>query len=126
MAQRKIGLKEVRALRPGQTVWDGGVVGLGARRQRSHAVSYVLIYRTSEGRQRWYTIGRHGSPWTPETARSEARRLLGLVAAGGDPAAAKHTKRKAATVAQLCDLYLTDAEAGRLLTHRNGLRRNQA
>jgi hypothetical protein len=80
----------------------------------------VLIYRTSEGRQRWYTIGRHGSPWTPETARSEARRLLGLVANGGDPAAAKHTKSKAATVAELCDLYLTDAEAGRLLTRRKG------
>jgi integrase len=77
-----------------------------------------LIYRTGEGRQRWYTIGRHGSPWTPDTARSEAQRLLGLVASGGDPAAAKHAKRKAATVAELCDLYLADAEAGRFLTRR--------
>ena len=32
------------------------------------------------------TIGRHGSPWTPDTAPREARKLLGMVAAGEDPA----------------------------------------
>jgi integrase len=118
MTERKIGLKEVRALKPGQTVWDAAVAGFGARRQQSPAVSYVLIYRTQEGRQRWHTIGRHGAPWTPETARGEAKRLLGKVVDGIDPSAVKQAKRKAATVAELCDLYLADAEAGRLLTKR--------
>jgi len=37
---------------------------------------------------------------------------------GKDPASAKASKRRAATVAELCDLYLADAEAGRLLTRR--------
>jgi integrase len=78
----------------------------------------VLIYRTKEGRQRWYTIGRHGSPWTPDGARAEAQRLLGKVVTGADPAAAKKAKRQAATVSELCDLYLADAESGRLLTRR--------
>src|SRR5207248_658238 len=32
-------------------------------------------------------IGRHGSPFTPDTARTEARRLLGLIATGVNPAA---------------------------------------
>ena len=118
MTERKIGLREVRALKPGQTVWDAAVAGFGARRQQSPAVSYVLIYRTQEGRQRWHTIGRHGAPWTPETAREEAKRLLGKVVDGIDPSAVKKAKRKAATVAELCDLYLADAEAGRLLTRR--------
>lgn len=118
MSEQKIGLREVRNLKPGQTVWDAGVAGFGARRQQSSAVSYVLIYRTQEGRQRWHTIGRHGAPWTPVTAREEATRLLGMVANGIDPSAAKQAKRKAATVAELCDLYLADAEAGRLLTRR--------
>jgi integrase len=118
MTERKIGLREVRALKPGQTVWDTAVAGFGARRQQSSAVSYVLIYRTEEGRQRWHTIGRHGAPWTPGTAREEATRLLGKVADGIDPSAVKQAKRKAATVAELCDLYLADAEAGRLLTRR--------
>jgi integrase len=78
----------------------------------------MVFYRTQEGRQRWHTIGRHGAPWTPETARVEAQRLLGDVAKGQDPAASKRSKRQAKTVAELCDLYLADAEAGRLLTRR--------
>ncbi|MDH2348140.1 Arm DNA-binding domain-containing protein [Bradyrhizobium sp. SSUT77] len=36
------------------------------------------------GRQRFVTIGPHGVPWTPELARKEAKRLLGLVANGKD------------------------------------------
>jgi integrase len=116
--RQRIGLREVRKLEPGQIVWDSAVPAFGARRQKSEAVNYVLFYRTSEGRQRWITIGRHGAPWTPDTAREEAKRLLGDVVKGGDPAAAKSAKRNAATVAELCEQYFADAEAGRLLTRR--------
>jgi integrase len=116
--RKRIGLNDIRALKPGEIAWDGAVAGFHARRQRSKTVSYIVAYRTAEGRQRWQTIGRHGSPWTPDAAREEAKRILGQVAAGTDPAAAKHAKRKAATVSELCDLYLTDVEAGRLLTRR--------
>jgi integrase len=118
MSGNRIGLREVRALGSDQTIWDGAVAGFGARRQRSALPSYFLFYRTREGRQRWHTIGRHGSPWTPQTARAEAQRLLGEVKGGEDPAAAKQARRKAANVSELCDLYLADAEAGRLLTRR--------
>ena len=116
--RKRIGLREVRALAPGETIWDAAVPAFGARRQKSAAVAYVLFYRTAEGRQRWYTIGRHGAPWTPESARDKARELLGAIVAGADPLAEKQTVRKAANVAELCDLYLADAEAGRLLTRR--------
>ncbi len=37
---------------------------------------------------------------------------------GEDPQAEEKAKRAAATVAELCDMYLEDAEAGRLLTRR--------
>jgi Arm DNA-binding domain len=114
----RIGLREVRALKPGETIWDAALPGLGARRQRGEAIAFILYYRTAQGRQRWYTIGRFGAPWTPETARREAKRLLGAVAGGGDPAAERRAKRNAKTVAELCDLYLADAEAGRLVTRR--------
>ena len=63
--QRRIGLKDIRALKPGEIIWDGVVGGFHARRQKSNTVSYIVVYRTAEGRQRWQTIGRHGSPWTP-------------------------------------------------------------
>lgn len=116
MGERKrLGLRDVRALQPGETVWDAAVPGFGARRQKSDAVAYVIFYRTAEGRQRWQTIGRHGAPWTPEQAREEARRILGGVAEGTDPAADKQAKRHVVTVAELCARYLADADAGRLL-----------
>lgn len=118
MAKKIIGLKDVRALEPGETIWDAKVSGFCARRQKSEAVTYMLKYRTSEGRQRWATIGRHGSPWTPEMARDEAVRLLGEVVKGGDPSGDKQDRRNATTVAELCDLYLAEAQAGRLIVRR--------
>lgn len=119
----RLGLREVRALQENETVWDAAVPGFGARRQRSERIAYVLFYRTREGRQRWHTIGRHGAPWTPEKAREEAKRLLGEVVEGKDPASDKQQARKAITVAELCDDYLKDAEAGRLLTRRGGTKK---
>jgi len=116
--KKRIGLRDVRTLNPGEITWDASLPGYGIRRQRSEAVSYVLFYRTKERRQRWYTIGRHGAPWTPESARAEARRLLGAVASNADPAADKRAVRNAQTVSELCDLYFDDAEAGRLVTRR--------
>jgi integrase len=115
---RRIGLREVRALAPGQVIWDSVVAGFGARRQRSAAVAFVVRYRTAEGRQRWHTIGRYGAPWTPDSARDEALRILGETVKGADPAAEKQAKRKAETVAELCDAYWADAEAGNLMTRR--------
>ena len=58
-------------------VWDAKVRGFGARRQKGDGVAYVLFYRTKDGSQRWQTIGKHGSPWTLNLARAEARRILG-------------------------------------------------
>jgi integrase len=109
---------------PGETKWDAGkgaVTGFGIRRRRGDAVTYVLKYRVGggrRGRQRWITIGRHGSPWTPEAARQEARRILGAVADGNDPAAEKQAARAAMTFDELCDEYVRAAETGRLMTRR--------
>jgi integrase len=122
MVGRRISLKDIRSLDEGAVIWDGAVSGFGARRQKSDCVTYLLKYRTAEGRQRWFTIGRHGAPWTPDLARDEAIRILadvkGVSGKKRDPAAEKISVRKATTVAELCDAYLADAEAGRLLTRR--------
>jgi integrase len=117
-SRSRLGLRDIRSVQPGQTVWDGSVSGFGARRQGGQVVSYIVVYRTRDGRQRTYTIGKHGSPWMPETARQEARRVLGEVVQGADPLADKIVGRKAITVAELCQQYLADVEAGRLLTRR--------
>jgi integrase len=112
----RIGQRQIKALQPAEVVWDSAVTGFGARRQKGEARTYFLFYRTAEGRQRWHTIGRHGAPWTPDTARREARRILGEVARGDDPAAAKQALRKTITTAEWCDRYMADAKTGLVLT----------
>src|SRR5215469_9387365 len=98
-------------------LWDTELKGFGVRVQRGGAKSYLLHYRVGTGRGaplRKLTIGRHGSPWTPETARREAKRLLGLIEGGADPAADKLARKEAPTIAELAERFLAEhAEAKR-------------
>jgi len=48
-------------------------------------------------------------------ARDEAKRILGEVVKGGDPAGDKQATRRVVTVAELCDAYWADVTSGRLL-----------
>ncbi|MBU1210960.1 MAG: site-specific integrase [Alphaproteobacteria bacterium] len=64
----------VAALQPGDVINDTKLKGFMARRQKD-AVSYAVKMRVN-GRQRFFTIGRHGQPWTPETARKRALAVL--------------------------------------------------
>jgi Arm DNA-binding domain/Phage integrase, N-terminal SAM-like domain len=118
----KITKRSVDALKPGADVaelvlWDSELKGFGVRVQRGDAKSYLLHYRVGAGRGaplRKLTIGRHGSPWTAELARAEAKRLLGLVAQGKDPAGAKAEAKAAPTVTELAARFLAEhAEAKR-------------
>ena len=120
--QGKITKRSVDALRPGAdgaeaVLWDSELKGFGVRVQRGDAKSFVLHYRVGTGRGaplRKLTIGRHGSPWTAELARAEAKRLLGLVAQGKDPAGAKAAAKVAPTVSELAERFLAEhAEAKR-------------
>ena len=98
----KITKSTVERLPAGSVLWDQSLVGFGARKQLRH-VHYLLRYRLN-GRQRFITIGRHGM-WTPDTARNEARRLLGLVAARVDPASER--TRPAETFGAEIERYLS-------------------
>jgi integrase len=105
---KSITLRAVNALRAGKgdaLLWDSQLKGFAVRARPGGGHFYLVKYRAG-GRQRWYTIGRHASPWTPETARREARRILGEVAAGRDPAKARADEQAAGTVAELCDAYM--------------------
>ena len=112
----KITKRSVDALKPGDdgtetVLWDSELKGFGVRVQRGGAKSYVLHYRVGTGRGaplRKLTIGRHGSPWTPETARKEAKSLLGMIEDGFDPAADKMARRGAPTIAELAERFLAE------------------
>jgi integrase len=112
MSGKRITLRVVEALEPRALAWDSDVRGFGVRCQREAKV-YVLKVRIA-GKQRWFTIGRHGAPWTPETARREARRKLGEIAAGSDPAVARAAEKANPTLAELVSMFLEEhAEAKR-------------
>jgi integrase len=91
-------------------LWDSEVKGFGLRVKPSGIKSYVLKYRIGP-RTRRLTIGRHGSPWTPEEARRRALDLLWDVKNGRDPATEKTEARRDLTVADLADLYLDQGPA---------------
>lgn len=121
--------RDVEALPPKTRIWDqgrGSVPGFGARCQAKSRVFFIKCSRG--GRQRWITIGRYGAPWTVETARAEALRLLGEIVVGNDPAAEKKQAIAASqaqtTVAALCDSYLEAAKAGLVLTRFNRPKRS--
>jgi integrase len=112
-------------------LWDNEVKGFGVRARSGGTKTYILHYRTGGGRSgrlRKITIGRHGSPWTAQTARVEAKRFSGLAAAGADLAQTRIAERHAITVSELCDLYLSEgtthkkpstlkADRGRIIHH---------
>jgi integrase len=90
-------------------VWDEALRGFGVRMMPSGTASYLVQYRTAEGRTRRLRIGKVGT-LTPDQAREIARDKLVAAAKGADPSAERHAVRTAMTVAQLCDLYLAEAK----------------
>lgn len=76
-------------------LWDETVKGFGVSITANGVRSYVLQYRMG-GRgtpTKTFTIGRHGSPWTAEAARSRALDLKELVRQGIDPRVETATRR---------------------------------
>jgi len=105
--QGKINKRFVDGLEPGeadQIHWDTELSGFGIRVRISGSKVYVLKFRAN-GRQRWITIGKHGSPWTPEEARLEAKRVLGKLHHGADPASVRDHRKVAPTVKDLIDKF---------------------
>jgi integrase len=119
MALAKIIKTAIEQLQPGELIWDADhrevVKGFGARRQRD-GVFYCLRYRLN-GLQYYKSIGRHGSPWTPDTARAKAKQMLGEVARGKHP----HEDQ-----AKLRDAETFGSEAERFLSRRQGAMKPRA
>lgn len=106
MTVTRITLSLVKNLPPNSVVWDRDVKGFGVRRQRRET-KYILKSRV-RGRDHWFTIGTHGAPWTPDTARQEAKRLLGAIAAGRNLVAIRDREKSTPTFAATADRFLEE------------------
>ena len=80
------------------------------------------------GQQRWFTVGKHGAPWTPDTARKKVLTLLGEIADGNDPSEVREDLKRRISMADLCDLYLregcSEKKASTLATDRGRIERH--
>ncbi|MXP30188.1 integrase arm-type DNA-binding domain-containing protein [Porphyrobacter algicida] len=123
MANQSITIRTVRSIKPDQKrdiyVWDTRLKGFGLRTTPAGSQSFVFQYRVDGGPARRKTIGPVGSPWTPNTARREAEKLLVQVYQGIDPVEAKReAKRKKEALkfssycARFTELYLKDRWRG--------------
>jgi len=91
-------------------VWDRDLKGFGLRVQPTGEKSYVVKYRAGSGRNaptRRVTLGPVGK-LTPDEARRLGKATLGSVAHGFDPAALKAAERRAATLKELAELFLSE------------------
>ena len=118
----KLTKKAVEALEAPATgqafLWDGELKGFGVRVTKAGVKTFIIQYRNAEGKSRRINLGRFGV-MTVETARDEAKIKFGTLAAGQDPADVGDDLHHQVTVSNLCDWYLEEAEAGRILGRRN-------
>ena len=110
--------RTVEALKPdkGRDIfrWDSELRGFGVRVKPTGTKTFVIQYRNQEARTRRCVIGKYGV-LTVEQARDIAKRKLAAVIDGSDPSAERHSVRTGLTIADVCDWYLAEAEAGRLV-----------
>lgn len=104
--QTKITTRAVEALETGQTIFDTSIGGFGVRRQGVAARPTYFVKTILAGRQKLLTIGAHGSPWTVDSARREAKKLLGEVAGGRDPSVKRETRDVATTLDEFFDKHV--------------------
>lgn len=106
----KISKSSVDAITPPQDsqpfdiFWDTDLPGFGVRVTKAGVKSYILQYRI-HGRQRRFTIGRHGVV-TAEKARKLAISLLGKITEGIDPQGIKQQLQGIPTLHRFSDEYL--------------------
>ena len=94
-------------------LWDTDLKGFFLRVYPTGRRVYAVKYRLGPA-QRVFTIGVHGSPFTPETARAAAEAALRRVANGEDPATEKKEARAALTVNALIERYVEEGPATKL------------
>ncbi len=87
-------------------LWDTEIAGFGMRVYPSGRKAFVVTYRV-RGKQRFLTIGRYGE-LTLFEARGKAHEILGQARRGEDPAAERNSYRRAPTMKDLAERFMTE------------------
>lgn len=110
MARGRISKRTVDAIRPHGTdvyLWDDQLRGFGLKVTPSGSKTFVVQYRLNGriGRTRRVKIGTLGA-LTADQARAQAKKLLGSIATGGDPAEERTRLRAQMSLGVVVDLFL--------------------
>lgn len=124
MPTLKLTQRTLLSIKPSATrtyYYDETLRGFGLLVTPAGGMSWIVEYRPGVGgrgtTKRRMTLGK-STTLTPEQARTLAKQILARVQAGEDPAAEKAELKKAETVAELCDLYLEEADRGAIISRR--------
>lgn len=99
----------IRAADRERFIWDDSLPGFGLRVQPSGAMTFILKYRFGPGRkaqQRRMTLGAV-SKITATEARTLAKKILGRVANGEDPAGERTAANQSPTLSDLAEKFLS-------------------
>jgi integrase len=90
-------------------LWDRELHGFGLKITPAGSKVYLVQYQLGgrKGRTRRVTIGRHGEV-TPTFARAEAKRLLGEIAAGRDPAVERDKTKASKSLAVVLEQFMAE------------------
>ena len=95
-------------------VWDTELTGFGVRVMPTGRRSFLLKYRNHRGRSKQLSLGKYGTV-TVEQARTLAKQAIADVTNKLDPVQERKDEKKFETVGELCERYLFEARAGRVL-----------
>ncbi len=93
--------------------WDTEVKRFGFLITKGGHRSFILDYTDDAGKDRRLTLGEYGRELTLDGARKLARKKLGEVANGANPAKAKREAKDAPTVRDLAARFMEDHASGR-------------
>ncbi len=95
-------------------IWDTELTGFGVRVMPTGRRSFLLKYRNHRGRSKQLSLGKYGNV-TVDQARTLAKQAIADVTNKLDPVQERKDEKKFETVSELCDRYLFEARAGRVL-----------
>jgi len=112
LASANITKRAVDAAKPRKAdsyLWDKELRGFGLKITPAGRKVYLVQYQLGgrKGRTRRVTIGNHGEI-TPSFARAEAKRLLGEIAAGRDPAVERDKANASRSVGVVLEQFMTE------------------
>jgi integrase len=96
--------------------YDGELSGFGVRITANGAKSFILNYRSTDGRERRYTIGST-TIWSASAARKEAEELKRRIRSEHhDPLRELEERRTDVKLGELCDVFVRDHLPKKALT----------